>query len=274
MTSAPVAADLPAEFLDALLSTGTLDVRGRLAGSSNGTLLSTATLDGVSIDVVYKPVSGERPLWDFPDGTLGHREVAASVLADLVHALDPAVPALIPTTRWREDGPYGPGACQVWIHDAAVEAVDIVTPDAVPAGWRTVLEARDDLGRPVLLVHADDPRLRRMALLDAIANNSDRKGGHVLSADGALVGVDHGLCFNVDDKLRTVLWGWAGAELTDADRHLLAALPAALAASPAWTLHLTDVDRAITVERIQELVDTDCYPVPSGEWPAIPWPAF
>ena len=93
--------------------------------------------------------------------------------------------------------------------------VDVVPPDLRPRGWLDVVEASGWDGERVVLVHADDPDLRRLAVLDAVANNADRKGGHILRAgDGRLYGVDHGLTFNEDEKLRTVLWGWAGEPLT------------------------------------------------------------
>lgn len=259
-----------------VLEHGTLQIQGRLAGSSNGTLLCVAQWASQSVSCVYKPVMGERPLWDFPDGTLGHREVAAYRLGQLAceQALD-SIPAVLPLTVWREDGPFGPGACQMWIDVDETEYVDIVPPDAVPPGWRTVLEARDDDGSPLLLVHADDPRLRRMALLDLISNNSDRKGGHVLiDTAGALFGVDHGLCFNEDDKVRTVLWGWAQQPLTTDEVSLVESLIGAVMDDDVLTRHLSRREVLRTAQRAERLLAGGTMPSPSGDWPAIPWPAF
>jgi uncharacterized repeat protein (TIGR03843 family) len=262
--------------LSALLERGSLTIEGRLAGSSNGTLLCTAELDGLAVACVYKPVAGERPLWDFPDGTLGHREVAAYRLGRLSTELaDDDVPEVLPLTVWRDDGPYGPGACQVWVDVDELEFVEIVAPGAVPTGWRTVLQARDDEGAPLLLVHADDPGLRRMALLDAIANNSDRKGGHILiDVEGALFGVDHGLCFNEDDKVRTVLWGWAGEPLTRDERALVERVAGAVLDDEVLGQHLSRRELLRTAQRAERLLSAGSMPRPSGDWPAIPWPAF
>jgi uncharacterized repeat protein (TIGR03843 family) len=263
-------------LLPALLELGQLTVEGRLAGSSNGTLLCTAELDGVAVSCVYKPVAGERPLWDFPDRTLGHREVAAYRLGELaLEVFDDGVPAVLPMTVWRGDGPFGAGACQLWVDVHESELVDIVPPDAVPEGWRTVLQARDDDGAPLLLVHADEPGLRRMAVLDLISNNSDRKGGHILvDTEGALFGVDHGLCFHEDDKLRTVLWGWAGEPLSTDEVTLVERLAGAVMEDEGLREHLSRRELLRTAQRAERLAEEGLMPRPSGEWPAIPWPAF
>lgn len=259
-----------------LLQTGELSILGRLAGSSNGTLLCEARLVDETATCVYKPVAGERPLWDFPDGTLGHREVATYRLAELVAALAPdGIACLVPVTRWREEGPYGPGACQVWVDVVGNEVVDIVDPHAIPSGWLSVLRAQGDDGSPLALVHANDKRLRRMALIDAVANNSDRKGGHILvDTDGEIFGVDHGLCFNVDDKVRTVLWGWAHEPLDDVERDLLERLKPVLLDDAELVVHLSAEERHRTARRIDVLLAEGRMPRPSGEWPSIPWPAF
>jgi uncharacterized repeat protein (TIGR03843 family) len=261
--------------LAVVLREGSLDVQGRLAGSSNGTLLCQAPGSESEPQLcVYKPVAGERPLWDFPDGTLGLREVATYELAHHLHQLDPTMECLVPLTVWRDDGPFGPGACQEWVHVADDSLVDLFAPDEVPQGWRIVLRARDDRDLPLVLAHANDDRLRRMALLDLVANNSDRKGGHVLiDRSGGLFGVDHGLCFNEDDKLRTVLWGWADDALTPDELGLLTEL-AVWVASGALDPYLTPAEIARTRDRARALARAGRFPRPSGEWPAIPWPAF
>jgi uncharacterized repeat protein (TIGR03843 family) len=219
-------------------------------------------------------VAGERPLWDFPDRTLGLREVATYLVAHQVHLLDPGVACLVPLTVWRDDGPAGPGACQEWISATEEELVDVVAPSKVPDGWRAVLRARDDDDRPLVLIHADDPRLRRMALLDAVTNNSDRKGGHILLGEsGDVFGVDHGLCFNEDDKLRTVLWGWAGERLSVDEQDLLVSLDDWLCGD-VLDRYLQPAEIVQTRSRVHRLLSQGRFPRPSGEWPAIPWPAF
>ena len=190
--------------LPELLAHGGLTVEGRLTDASNATLRCEIAVEGEeALTCVYKPVAGERPLWDFPEWTLTRRELAA-------HALSEAAGwHLVPPTVWREDGPGGPGMCQLWIdEDARSAKVAVVRTGRVRPGWLHVLDAEDGSGRPVSLVHADEPDLQRMALFDAIANNADRKGGHVLTDEmGRTWAIDHGVTFSVDEKLRTVLWG-------------------------------------------------------------------
>ncbi len=191
--------------------------------ASNATFLGT--LDGRK--VVYKPVAGERPLWDFPDGTLAGREVAA-------YAVSQATGWDVVPTTWLGDGPHGPGMIQEWQEpDPEQEAVTLVRPDEVPAGWRAVFEGVDDLDRDVALIHEDTVPLRRMAVFDVITNNADRKGGHVLAMpSGHRYGVDHGLTFHQETKLRTVLWGWHGEPLDDEDVAGIERVLAALAGRP------------------------------------------
>ncbi|CAB4541226.1 unannotated protein [freshwater metagenome] len=261
-----------------VLREGTLTVEGRLSGASNATLFCVAELDGVQIECVYKPVMGERPLWDFPDGTLGHREVAAyEVAATFARVCDDDA-VLIPETIWREEGPFGDGSCQRWIEVSETQLVDIVHTQEEQPGWLSVLEASDDFGRPVQLIHQDDARLRQMALLDMVTNNSDRKGGHILvDQQGDLFGVDHGLCFNVEDKLRTVLWGWAGQPLTPGEITALELLRDELVGGELGlrlALHLEPFELDISVERIEHLLQRGHFVEPTSRWPSIPWPAF
>jgi uncharacterized repeat protein (TIGR03843 family) len=254
-----------------LLRHGEVTVAGRLVDASNATLFCEVELDGTSARCVYKPVAGERPLWDFPDGTLAGREVAAYAVSEAGGW------AVVPPTVLRE-GPFGPGMCQLWVDtDATVELVDVLPPSAVARDWRHVLDALGSDGEPVVLAHADDPRLRAMAVLDVVLNNADRKGGHVLPGpDGVLRGVDHGVCFHVDPKLRTVLWGWAGEDLTAHERSLLESLRSALdgplGAELAGLLDRREV--AACGRRVERMLREGHLPFPSEGWPAIPWPPF
>ena len=261
-----------------VLREGTLTVEGRLSGASNATLFCIADLDGVQIECVYKPVMGERPLWDFPDGTLGHREVAAYEVAATFAKVSDDDAVLIPETIWREEGPFGEGSCQRWIEVSDTQLVDIIESHEERPDWLSVLEANDDFGRPVQLIHQDDARLRQMALLDIVTNNSDRKGGHILvDQQGNLFGVDHGLCFNVEDKLRTVLWGWAGQPLTEAEiaaLHLLRDQLASGDLGARLAVHLEPFELDISVERIERLLLRTHFVEPTSRWPSIPWPAF
>jgi uncharacterized repeat protein (TIGR03843 family) len=253
-----------------LLRHGRLSVEGRLVAASNATMYCSVELDDIRAGCVYKPVSGERPLWDFPDGTLADREVAAYLVSEA------AGWGVVPPTVLR-DGPLGPGACQLWIDetDDGAELVGFVRPRRMPAGWFRIAAAHDDSGRAYALAHADDPRLARMAVFDAVVNNADRKGGHVITgAAGRVYGVDHGVCFHVEPKLRTILWGWAGEPLPSSVLPVLRELAAALAGELGATLasHLTRAEVAATEERVAELLETERFPVPGDDWPAMPWP--
>ena len=170
---------------------GTIEVEGRMLDASNATLYCRVESDELSAQCVYKPVRGERPLWDFPDGTLAGRELAAYEVSEATGW------NLVPPTVLR-DGPFGLGMVQLWID--IDEAVDIE-----------------------LLVRSDRPQLRRMALFDAVINNADRKGGHLLPVDSGqhVFGIDHGIAFHRDDKLRTLLWGWRGRKLSRGERGTL-----------------------------------------------------
>jgi hypothetical protein len=240
---APEVIDLDAA-LD-LLRTGALEVEGRLVDASNATLYCTVSADGLMATCVYKPIRGERPLWDFPDGTLAAREVAA-YLVSVATGWN-----VVPPTVLR-DGPFGEGMVQLWID-----------------GDDTV-----DLGR---LVRSDTAPLRRMAVYDAVINNADRKGGHLIPMpDGHVYGVDHGVSFHSHDKLRTVLWSWAGDPLPEEAVDTLSDLRAQLEGPLAEALHalLTRRELLATVRRVERLLTSRRYPEPSGDWPAVPWPPW
>ncbi|MFB7269410.1 SCO1664 family protein [Streptomyces sp. NPDC056244] len=257
-----------------LLAKGELTVRGQIREASNAVLYCSVSYDGEEAHCVYKPVAGERPLWDFPDGTLAQREVAAYEVSEATGW------ALVPPTVLR-DGPYGQGMCQLWIESeeegAAPPLLALVEGEEPDDGWKAVGFAEVGEGRTALLVHADDERLRRLAVLDAVINNGDRKGGHLLSAAGGkLYGIDHGVTFNVDDKLRTLLWGWAGDPLPAEVLEVLARLEEALAESAPLATRLAELITAAETDavraRVRELLRTGQHPQPSGQWPAIPWP--
>ena len=261
-----VPSDRPQDTASDLLE-GELVLHGRIMPASNATFVGE--IGGVR--VVYKPVAGERPLWDFPDGTLADREVAAYLVSESL-GWD-----IVPQT-WLRDGPHGPGMVQRWQEpDAGQEAVTLVPEGEVPPGWRHVFDGVDGHDRPVSLVHEDTAPLRRMAVFDIVVNNADRKGGHVLErADGHRYGVDHGVTFHTDDKLRTVLWGWLGEELSPADRAALRGLRGALDARLGLGLaaHLTEREIEACARRCDRLLARGSMPAPRGEWPAIPWPPF
>lgn len=250
------------------LLTAELTLTGRITTASNATFLGT--IDDVV--VVYKPIAGESPLWDFPQGTLAHREVAAYLVSQAL-GWD-----VVPHT-WLRDGPFGEGMVQLWQEqDPSQDAVDLVAADNVPeTGWKHVLEGRDESGRMVALIHEDSPALRRMALFDVMVNNADRKGDHILAMpDGQRHGVDHGLTFHRDHKLRTVLWGWQGDDLTLDEESGIDRVREGLNGGLGRDLVdlLSSDEIASLAARCARLRSTGQFPAPSGEMPAVPWPLF
>lgn len=230
---------------DVELTTGELVVAGRLVDASNATLFCELKLEGEVNEirkVVYKPIAGERPLWDFPDGNLAGREVAAYLVSEFA-GFD-----LVPTTVMR-DGPFGPGAVQEWID---------VDPD------------RD----VIAFAQSDDSRLRALALFDFVINNTDRKFGHVLlDHGGVLYGCDHGVSFHRDFKLRTVIWQFAGLEVDPEEKRRIQNLLAdfdTLRGSLSPYINSEEIDSLKM--RLEMLSREPRFPYPNPNWPAIPWP--
>jgi hypothetical protein len=235
----------PADSALDLLTRGSLEVTGRLIEASNVTLYGTLQYQGAEAACVYKPVAGERPLWDFRHGSLAGREVAAYLVSQ-ASGWD-----LVPPTVYR-NGPAGPGMCQLWI-DADV-SVDLLA----------------------LACRRDHQGLRNMAVFDAVINNADRKIGHLLPVPGGhLYGCDHGVSFAEEYKLRTVLWQWRGERLAAAAVARLERLrqeldTGELAADLGQWLSSREI--AATRMRIELLLRRGVYPFPPEDWPAIPWP--
>ena len=242
--------------------TKSLKVIGQMVNASNSTLV----VEDQGNRYIYKPESGERPLWDFPTGTLHKRERAAFVMSEILGW------NVVPETKLSE-GPYGIGSLQNWL-EAEVTVVDIFPPDQVPEHWLTVITGLDENGDEVTLAHADEPRLQQIAVFDALINNADRKAGHILTdQDGNLFGIDHGLTFHDEDKLRTVLWGWISQPIPD---QLLADIAAAEdEISKSELSQLLSSDELVALhDRLAKLIATKKMPVPSPHWPAVPWPVF
>lgn len=250
------------------LMTAELALTGRITTASNASFVG----DIGDVAVVYKPIAGESPLWDFPQGTLAHREVAAYLVSQAL-GWD-----VVPHT-WLRDGPFGQGMVQRWQElDPVQTAVDLIAMDRVPeAGWKRVLEGEDANGQSVTLIHEDSPELRRIAIFDIIVNNADRKGDHILAmASGHRHGVDHGLTFHREHKLRTVLWGWQGEALTNCELDGLdrvsEGLHGELGQSLAGFLSLEEIESFAA--RCTQLRLAGHFPAPSGPMPALPWPLF
>jgi hypothetical protein len=228
-----------------ILSSGELKVTGRLIDASNATLYATAQMDSQEITCIYKPITGERPLWDFPDGALAHREYAAYLLSEHLGL------NVVPLTILR-DGPFGFGMVQEWI--TIDESIDLAS-----------------------FFGTDNPELRKMALFDAIINNTDRKIGHLLPITvEQVLGCDHGVTFHVEDKLRTVLWQWAGDKLTSTEIEILIKARESLQGELGQLLEplLTEAEIAATKDRVNRLIAESTFPLPNPNWPAVPWPAF
>ena len=231
------------ELSSAQLISAPLSVTGRLIDASNATLYAEAKIGEVDVACIYKPVAGERPLWDFPDGTLANREYAAYLISEIsgLH--------VVPLTVLR-DGPFGFGAVQQWIN--IDESIDLA-----------------------LFFREDNPALRKIALFDAIVNNTDRKIGHLLPLSNEVVlGCDHGVTFHSEDKLRTVLWQWSGDKFTGEEIALLDNLLAKIAANAELKELITESEIAALKDRINSLISAGTFPTPSDEWPSIPWPPF
>jgi len=228
-----------------ILRDGVVTVEGRLVDASNATLFTQIELSGETVRAIYKPISGERPLWDFQSGTLAFRERAAYLISEAM-GLD-----LVPLTILR-DGPFGEGAFQLWID--LDESVDLA-----------------------LFFREVNENLRNVALFDAVINNTDRKIGHLLpSESGHLYVCDHGVTFHEEDKLRTVLWQWAGQPLNNEEIDMLQSLRVRISEVTIEELPrlLSSVEIEALLMRVERLISESTFPEPNPEWPAVPWPPF
>ena len=226
-----------------LLTGGELRIIGQLWVSSNNAMLGVVSAEGVEAACIYKPVAGERPLRDFPDGTLARREVAAFAVSRASGW------GIVPPTVLR-DGPFGLGMVQLWIR-------------------------ADGETDPVALVVESDPRLRRIAVFDAAVNNTDRKAGHLVPVPGGhIYGVDHGVTFSPVPKLRTVLWEWRGQPFDESELDVLRALRASLDEALGHDLRalLDPIEVSATARRLDRLLAAGVFPQPDPRWPAMPWP--
>ncbi|TFD46984.1 SCO1664 family protein [Cryobacterium frigoriphilum] len=247
---------------------GEIELTGRIRTASNATFLGSIC----GVTVVYKPIAGEHPLWDFPDGNLAGRESAAYQVSEALGW------NIVPRT-WLREGPMGLGMVQLWQHvDAEQAAVALVEANSLPeAGWRHVFDGVDENDRAVSLIHEDSAALRRMAVFDIIVNNADRKGDHILAMpNGHRHGVDHGLTFHTEHKLRTVLWGWIGADLSADELAGVDRISTRLCEELGDTLAglLTPAELGALAERCDRLRAEGWFPAPQGEMPAVPWPLF
>lgn len=207
-----------------------IELVGRIVDASNASIFCKVG----EVNAIYKPIAGERPLWDFPDGHLAWREVAAYKVSEAMGL------NCVPLTILRE-GPFGEGSLQLWIDD--IEEVD-----------ERYSERSDGL--------------RKIALLDAVINNTDRKVGHLLYKNGQIFGCDHGVTFHEEYKLRTVLWQFADLPLTEQEISRLSSFNLDLSGL------LTEAEIDSLHDRIANLLQERKFPLPPTDWPAIPWPPF
>lgn len=239
---------LGGSYVERVLAEGEMDVLGRLPRASNATLFVRITHEDVQLPAVYKPRRGERPLWDFPNGTLYRREVASYVVSQAMGF------GLVPPTVER-GGEFGPGSVQLFVtEDTRVDMFDLV-----------------ERGHDVLAP---------MAALDVVINNADRKVSHcIIDDDGRLWGIDHGLTFNEDHKLRTVLWAWAGDHLPPELRRGISVLARTLDDTSSDLVArlaqlLDDAEIEALADRAAELLTLGRFPEPDPDAHCVPWPPY
>ena len=224
---------------DKIFETGELEIIGRLVDASNASLLCKLPNE---LKVIYKPIAGERPLWDFPDGNLASREVAAFYISE-VGEFD-----VVPKTVLRE-GPFGIGAIQQWIETS--EAADVIA-----------------------MAQSDDSQIRNLALFDIVINNADRKFGHILiTPDGQIFGCDHGVSLHEENKLRTVIWQFAEQKLTSEEVAKLKDLLSKIDLNH-LAKFLSAEEIAAFLQRVQGLIEDGRFSSPNPNWPAVPWPPY
>ena len=234
--------------LQSALQNGDLELKGQFMFGSNYTFLVTVRYRGREFPAVYKPLRGEQPLWDFPENTLARREVAAYIVSEALGF------HFIPYTTLRPDGPfYGPGSIQQYIE---------YDPDYHYFNFND----------------ADKERLRPVVLFDLLVNNADRKGSHILieKGTGKLWIIDHGLCFHHEEKLRTVLWDFAGEPIPGELLRCLATFPALLSANSelrdSLRPYLSQREINALASRAKSLLNLRRFPSPPRDRRAYPYP--
>jgi len=224
---------------DNLFLNGDLEIIGRLVDASNASLLCKLSDE---VKVIYKPIAGERPLWDFPDGNLASREVAAYYISEVGNF------SVIPKTVLRE-GPFGMGAIQQWIETS--EEVDVIE-----------------------IAQSQDSQIRKLALFDTVINNADRKFGHILiTPEKNIFGCDHGVSLHEENKLRTVIWQFAEQDLSEQEIQQLRDLDVAIDRK-VLSNYLTESEIEAIFTRIRGLIEIGRFSSPNPNWPAVPWPPY
>ncbi len=228
------------------LQKGEIDLQGQFLNGSNYTFMAQLAYEALNVTIVYKPVRGEQPLWDFPNGTLAKREVAAYVMSEALGW------ELVPPTVYRRKGPLGAGSVQLYIeHDPEYHFFNFN--------------------------EKDKQRLRPVAVFDLLVNNADRKGSHILmDANEHLWVIDHGLCFHEEDKLRTVIWDFGGQEIPIPLLDCLEKLHGQLQGKTDLTVQLLNLLQSGEVNaidrRTRRLLDNRRFPHPGSGHRPYPWP--
>lgn len=230
----------PSPKIKAAITNGEYELRGQFMLGSNYTFLVDVHYEGLTCQAVYKPGKGEQPLWDFPESTLALREVAAYQLSEALGF------HFVPFTVHRDDGPYGPGSLQQYIHYDVEYHYFNFTPE-------------------------DKQKLRPVVLFDLLANNADRKGSHVFFEDETqkLFAIDHGICFHEEDKLRTVIWDFAGQPVPD---ELLAPLSQTGNWPSLFEQYLSPREISALLIRAERICATRVFPRPLQGRRAYPYP--
>jgi conserved hypothetical protein len=228
------------------LQKGDIDLQGQFLNGSNYTFMARLAYEALDSAIVYKPVRGEQPLWDFPNGTLAKREVAAYVVSEALGW------ELVPPTVYRRKGPLGAGSVQLYVeHDPEYHFFNFE--------------------------EKDKQRLRPVAVFDLLVNNADRKGSHILmDSNDHLWVIDHGLCFHEEDKLRTVIWDFGGQEIPIALLDCLQKLQGQLQGKNDLTIQLLSLLQQSEVNalarRARRLLDNRRFPYPGSGHRPYPWP--
>lgn len=228
------------------LNSGEIELEGQFMWGSNYTYLCNVTHGENRFQAVYKPTQGERPLWDFPSETLAGREVAAFLVSEAGgwH--------MVPPTVYRQEGPAGPGSLQLFIEHESHKHYFNMTSEQIQ-------------------------RLRPVAMFDAIINNTDRKGGHILlDPDKNIWLIDHGICFHAQPKLRTVVWDFAGESISEETRQQIGKLKKELGMGGGLREQLSDYLAPREIQaiagRIEDLLESGMYPRPADRRYSYPWP--
>jgi len=226
--------------LETAFQKGDLELKGQFMLGSNYTFLVNVHHDGAEYQAVYKPSKGEQPLWDFPESTLALREVAAYIVSEALGF------CFVPFTTLRKEGPHGSGSLQQYIEFNSQYHYFNFTEE-------------------------DKQLLKPVVLFDLLVNNADRKGSHVFFEDGThkLWAIDHGICFHEMNKLRTVLWDFAGERIPD---DLLSLLSRTSDLPPLLKPYLSAAESSALLSRAKSLLKSKAYPAPPRDRRAFPYP--